>query len=65
MIFLGESMTLDQAARALGIARADLRPLHESGDIVVKQIAPGAWRVDAQTVRDLLDNPKWTKRQSV
>lgn len=64
MIFLGESMTLNQAAQALGITRAELRPLHESGDIVVKQIAPGAWRVDAQTVRDLLDTPEWAKRRA-
>lgn len=62
MIFVGDWMMLGQAAQALGITRAELRPLHEAGDIVVKAIEPGMWRVDAQTVRDLLDTPEWKDR---
>lgn len=62
MKFIGEWMTLQQAATMLGIKRAELRPLHQSGDIVVTTIRPNVWRVDAKTVHDLLDTPEWRAR---
>lgn len=62
MIYLGENLTLDQAAHALGITRAELRPLHEAGDIEVVQIEPGFWRVRNATVQDLLASPAWKER---
>lgn len=60
--FIGEWMTLDQAAKVLGIKRAELRPLHESGDILLTTIRPNVWRVDAKSVADLMDTPEWKAR---
>lgn len=62
MKFIGEWMTLSQAARVLGINRAELRQLHDAGDIVVTAIRPNVWRVDAKSVHDLLDSPEWKAR---
>jgi predicted site-specific integrase-resolvase len=62
MIYLGEWLTLAQAANALGIKRAELRPLHDAGDIVTEQIRPGVWRVQNQSVQDLLATPEWKDR---
>lgn len=60
--YIGEWLTLDQAARALGIPRAELRPLHIAGDIVTEQIRPGVWRVRTSSVDDLLATPEWKAR---
>jgi predicted site-specific integrase-resolvase len=60
--FLGEWMTLAQAATVLGITKAELRPLHQSGDITVTAIRPGVWRVDARSVTDLMETPAWKAR---
>ena len=62
--YLGEWLTLDQAAHALGIQRAELRPLAESGDIEVVQLRPGAWRVKTDTVDELLATAEWKARAS-
>lgn len=62
MIYVGEWLTLDQAARVLGITRADLRPLHESGDLEVVQLYPGGWRVKNDDVQELAATPEWKAR---
>jgi hypothetical protein len=60
--YVGEWLTFDQAAKVLGCTVADLRPLHQSGDIDVEQIRPGVWRVKTSTVDDLKDTPSWKAR---
>ena len=64
MNFVGEWMTLAQAATVLGIERAELRPLHDAGDIAVTAIRPGVWRVDARSVTDLMETPAWKERRN-
>ena len=64
MTYAGEWLTLDQAARALGLrGHPDwlerLRFLSQSDEIEVVALRPGAWRVRASTVRDLVESPSW------
>jgi hypothetical protein len=58
-VYVCEWLTLAQAAHALGVKRAELRPLHETGDILVEMIRPNVWRVSNRSVQDLLSTPEW------
>lgn len=60
--FLGEWLTLRQAERALGVTWAELRELHKSGDVDVRAIRPGVWRVSNQSVQNLLSTSEWKAR---
>ena len=62
--YLGEWLTLDQAAHALRITRAELRPLHEAGDLQVVQLEHGGWRVKNDDVQELLATPEWSARRA-
>ena len=54
--YVGEWVTLDQAAQVLGVTRAELRFLCESGDLeLVRLDDPPRWRVRTASAYDLLD----------
>jgi hypothetical protein len=61
--YLGEWLTLRQAERALGVSWQELRGLHRSRDVDVRQIRPGVWRVSNQSVQDLLSTSEWKERR--
>ena len=55
LTYVGEWLTLTQAAHALGVDRAGLRELHESGDVDVVRLE-GGWRVRNDDVQQMLAN---------
>ena len=62
--FVGEWLTLEQAARVLGLrGHPDwlerLRILSLADEVEVVALRPGAWRVRGSSVRDLLESPSW------
>jgi len=57
--YVGEWLTLDQAASVLDVTRAELRPLWQDGRIDVEQIRPGVWRARTSTVYVLANSPEW------
>lgn len=59
MKYVGEWLTLDQAARVLGVPRDELRALHIVGDIECAQVRPGVWRVRTTSVDRLRASAEW------